>query len=133
LLEDLNIAYNQALQVSVLDVIPLPNGLNQQVEYNLSAQVPQYRLERRVHFEECIKATCQPKFKAQRHFELKQYWETLINHDDKFPLFTQMDWMYRRSYFELQLFIFTEDNTPCMIDIAHISFTEACWACGFFM
>ena len=132
MLEDLDIAYQQALHVSVLDVIPLPSELNHQVDYDLSTPIGQHRLERRVQFEECIKAACQAKFKAHRHFGLKMYWRNMTDQYDMFPTVTHIDRSWRRSYMTTQLYDFMDGNSPCIVDISPISFKDACRACGYF-
>ena len=130
LLMDLDTAHIQALKGSVLDVIPLPN-LNQQDEYGSSpySQV-QFIAEIRLQFEECIKAACQAQFKAHRHFGLKELWKDLTTQDDMFPTCTHYDRIWRRSYMDLTLYEFMDGQTPCMIDVSHISFPEACTVCG---
>jgi hypothetical protein len=128
---DLDTAYIQALKGSVLDVIPLTN-LNHQDEYGSApySQV-QFRAERRLQFEECIKAACQAQFKAHRHFGLKELWKDLTTQDaDMFPTCTHDDRIWRRSYMDLNLYDFMDRQTPCMIDVSHISFPEACTVCG---
>ena len=127
--EDLDTAYTQALQGYVLDVIPLPNALDQQDEYILTPY-SQFRVERRLQFEEYIKATCQAQFKAHRHFGLKMYWTDMTTQDGMFPNLTQIDWIWRRSYLESQLYNLMDGNSPCIKDVSPISFEDACMVCG---
>jgi hypothetical protein len=130
LLEDLDIAYNQAVHVSMLDVIPLPNGLDQQVEY---MPVSEYRLEIRVLFEECIKASCQSRFKAFRNVNLKRLWIDLAEEDDRYgPIFHSRCWAWRRIFMETHLFECMTGSAPCINDISPITFKDACLACGCF-